>query len=213
MFILPLYLTCDECSSITIFKGTVNLLYWIVQIHSIAKSRKCWSYSPIIFSPPLSEDVSLLPSFLIFCNFRWNPNTSTRVTAWFPCYPTRKYALPCLCNTLVFSCVRSLCGLSSLTFPSLPGSFQRNFKSSHKEFILVSTSGNPLKSLFCLEKPCNVVSLQKEKGGCLLEWQPGKCCHPGECCKLSFKGFCGVTGTPTFWLNTGIATAWHSHSW
>lgn len=153
MFILPLYLPCDECSSIATFKGTVNLLYWIIQIDCIANLGKFEVTILLYFPHSLLVDVSLLLSFLIFCNFRCNPNTSTRVTVWFPCYPTRKYTLPCLSNTLV---LRSLCGLLSLAFPSLPVKFWRNFKSTHEEFILVFTAGNSLKSLFCVGKLCSV---------------------------------------------------------
>lgn len=195
IFILPLYLPCDECSSTATFKGTVNLLYWIVQIHCIANLGNFEVTVLLYFPHSLLVDVSLLLSFLIFCNFRCNPNTSTRVTVWFPCYPTRKYALPCLSNTLV---LRSLCGLSSLAFPSLPVKFWRNFKSTHEEFIPVSLLGIPWNPYFVWGNPAVWVSLQKDKGDCLQTWQPGKCCYPGECYKLSFKGFCGVTGTPIF---------------
>lgn len=116
MFILPLYLPWDECSSIATFKGTVNLLYWIVQIHCIANLGNFEVTAFYFFPPVLLEDASLILSFKIFFNFRYNRNTSTWVTAWFPCYLTRKYALPCLSNVLVFSCMTSLCGLPNFPF-------------------------------------------------------------------------------------------------
>lgn len=81
-FISPLYLPCDESSSISTFKGVVNLSYWIAQIHCIANlgNSEVTALS-FFFFPALQEDVSLLLPILIYCNFRSNPNTSTWVTA------------------------------------------------------------------------------------------------------------------------------------
>lgn len=65
MFILPLYLPWDECSSIATSKGTVNLLYWIVQIHCIANLGNFEVTGFYFFPPVLLEDVSLILSFKI----------------------------------------------------------------------------------------------------------------------------------------------------
>lgn len=45
------------------FKGTVNLLYWIVQLHCIESLGNFELTALLLFSPALSEDVSLLRSF------------------------------------------------------------------------------------------------------------------------------------------------------
>lgn len=57
-FTLPL--PCDECSSRATFKGAVNVLYWIVQIHCIANLGNVEVTALLFFPPAFLEDVSLL---------------------------------------------------------------------------------------------------------------------------------------------------------
>lgn len=53
-FISPLYLPCDESSSIATFKGMVNLSYWVAQIHCIANlgNSEVTALLFIYLSPP-----------------------------------------------------------------------------------------------------------------------------------------------------------------
>lgn len=63
IFILPLYLPRDECSSIATFKGTANLLYWMVHIYCIPNLGNFETTALLFFPPGLSEDVRLLHAF------------------------------------------------------------------------------------------------------------------------------------------------------
>lgn len=65
MFILPLHLPCDECGSIATFKGTVNLLYRIVQIRCISDQGNFEVIALLLAFPPCSLK-RMLAYYLLF---------------------------------------------------------------------------------------------------------------------------------------------------